>query len=91
MTETANPLSDPYELVSVKPVAPPSGASGVRWHRYDIVQGANRIVGYRQGGLDSVMLAVEAIVEQLNQRRLHQRGRVNLTPNPPSARRSAGR
>jgi hypothetical protein len=61
----------------VQTVPAPSGAAGV-WHRYEIEQGANRIVGYRLGGRDSVTMAAEAIVVQLNQRRLHQRGRVHL-------------
>jgi hypothetical protein len=70
-------LSDPYRLISVQAVAAPSGAAGV-WHRYEIEQGVNRIVGYRHGGLNSVTIAAEAIVVQLNQRRLHQRGRVHI-------------
>jgi hypothetical protein len=71
-------LADPYRLVSVRAVAAPSGAPGAPWHRYEIAQGVNRIVGYRHGGLDSVTTAVEAIVVQLNERRLHQRGRVHI-------------
>ncbi len=72
------PLSNPYELVSVRASAAPSGAVGVQWHRYEIVQGENRIVGYRQGELDGVTVALEALVAQLNERRLHQRGRVHI-------------
>jgi len=70
-------LLNPYRLVSVQSVRAPSGAAGV-WHRYEIEQGVNRIVGYRHGGFDSVTTAAEAIVIQLNERRLHQRGRVHI-------------
>lgn len=81
-TTAASPLSDPYELVSVRPAPAPSGAAGVHWHRYEIVQGENRIVGYRQGGLDNVTIALNALVVQLNERRLHQRGRVQIALQP---------
>jgi hypothetical protein len=79
-------LSNPYELVSVQATPAPSGAAGV-WHRYEIKQGVNRIVGIRHGGFASVTSAAEAIVIQLNERRIHQRGRVHLVlqskPPPP--------
>jgi hypothetical protein len=85
-------LADPYKLISVDEVATPSGTTGTSWHRYEISQGENRIIGYRQGRYDSVMVAVEAIVLQLNGRRLHQRGRVHLTPTGRSrSSQSAGR
>jgi hypothetical protein len=78
-------LADPYELVSVRAVAAPNDQAGAQWHRYEIAQGPNRIVGYRQGRLDSVTIAVEAIVVQLNQRRVLQRGRVHISRKPKSA------
>jgi hypothetical protein len=70
-------LTNPYELVSVRAAPAPIGATGV-WHRYEIKQGVNRIVGYRPGGFASVTSAAEAIVIQLNERRIHQRGRVHI-------------
>jgi hypothetical protein len=79
-----SPPADPYDLVSVRAVGTPSGATGTLWHRYEILQGGNRIVGYRQGRFENVTVAVEAIVLQLNERRLHQRGRVHLTPQSKS-------
>jgi hypothetical protein len=93
MTALPTPaLSNPYELVSVRAAAAPNGAAGTLWHRYEISQGVNRIVGYRQGGLDSVTVAVEAIVTQLNERRLHQRGRVHIALQPRSrSPQSSGR
>jgi 3-deoxy-D-arabino-heptulosonate 7-phosphate (DAHP) synthase len=73
------PLPDPYEIASIRAVSAPSGAAGSNWHRYEITQGVNRIVGYRNGEPDNVRLALEAIVSRLNERRHHQRGRVHVT------------
>jgi hypothetical protein len=83
-TIAASPLADPYLLVSVLAAPAPSGAAGSSWHRYEIRQGFNRIVGYRQGAAESVTTAVEALVVQLNERRIHQRGRVHLALGPDS-------
>jgi hypothetical protein len=80
----ATPLSDPYRLVSVRAAPTPVGAVGSSWHRYEICQGFNRIVGYRQGATDSVTTAIEALVAQLNERRLYQRGRVHIALGPTS-------
>ena len=76
-------LTNPYVLVSVQAATTPIGATGV-WHRYEIKQGVNRIIGYRPGGLHSVTIAAEAMVIQLNERRLHQRGRVHIALNSKS-------
>jgi hypothetical protein len=57
-------------LVSVLAVAPPTGAGGTSWHRYEIRQGPNSIVGYRQGAAEMVTSAIEELVVQLNERRL---------------------
>jgi hypothetical protein len=78
----ASPLADPYLLVSVLAVPPPVGATGASWHRYEIRQGFNHIGGYRQGPAERVTTAVEALVVQLNERRLYQRGRVHLALAP---------
>lgn len=71
-------LADPYELVSIRAAPAPKGASGVDWHRYEIVQGGNIIVGHRDGDLDTVTIEVNAIVTRLNERRMHRRGRVHI-------------
>lgn len=71
-------LPDPYEIVSIRSVTAPKGAAGTDWHRYEICQGTNQIVGYRAGGIESVTLAVERIVRDLNERRRHRRGRVHV-------------
>lgn len=71
-------LPDPYEVVSVRSVPAPAGTTGASWHRYEISQGENRIVGYRPGAIDDVMAAIEAIVQRLNERRRHRRGRVQV-------------
>ena len=80
----AHALADPYELVSVQAVPTPRGAAGALWHRYEIAQGDNKIVGYRQGGLETVTCAVESIVTRLNERRHQQRGKVQIALQPKS-------
>jgi hypothetical protein len=86
-------LLDPYELVSIRSVPAPAGATGAGWHRYEINQGQNKIVGYRDGGIGEVTIAVEAIVLQLNERRRHRRGRVHVVLQSRSgrAKRAAGK
>ena len=90
--DTESGLPDPYELVSIRAVPAPGGAAGSTWHRYEITQGRNRIVGYRDGGIDNVTLAVQAIVLGLNDRRRQRRGRVDvvLQPSSRAAKPSAG-
>jgi hypothetical protein len=78
-------LPDPYEVVSVRPVPAPAGTTGASWHRYEIRQGENNIVGYRAGPTCDVALAVEAIVLRLNERRRHRRGRVQVVLQARSA------
>lgn len=72
-------LDDPYEVVSVRRSETPAGAEGSDWHRYEIVQGKNRIKGYRQGSREDVTEAVTEIAARLNERRSGKRGRVKLT------------
>jgi hypothetical protein len=84
-TISASPLLDPYRLVSVLAAPTPAGATGSSWHRYEICQGSNRIVGYRQGAVESVTTAIEALVVQLNERRIYPRGRVHLALAPASS------
>lgn len=90
-TVAAPPLADPYQLVSVLATPAPAGATGSSWHRYEIRQGFNSIVGYRQGATESVTTAVEALVVQLNERRLYTRGRVHLALAPASGAAGAAR
>jgi len=82
MAEVTSGKGEPYEIESIRRVKAPPGTEGSDWHRYIIVQGKNTINGYRQGILEEVTMDVEEIVEQLNQRRLGKRGRVNLVPTP---------
>lgn len=89
-TVAPSPLSDPYLLVSVSAVPTPSGATGSSWHRYEIRQGSNRIVGYRQGAVEGVTTAIEALVVQLNERRIFSRGRVHLALAPAARPGNAG-
>lgn len=76
-----------YEIESVSPADPPQGMDGTNWHCYIIVQGANKIRGFRQGSRKAVMEAVEEIVLQLNERRGGKRGRVHV--QLPSAKKQA--
>ena len=71
-------LPDPFEIVSIRAVAAPPGTAGANWHRYEICQGDNRIVGYRAGANATVREAVELIVVGLNLRRTQRRGRVHV-------------
>ena len=71
-------LPDPFEIVSIRAVETPVGMPGTQWHRYEISQGDNRIVGYRAGAASVVQAAVELIVVRLNARRIMRRGRVHV-------------
>jgi hypothetical protein len=71
-------LPDPYEIVSIRSVPAPTGMSGANWHRYEIKQGDNTIVGYRAGRSESVTLSLESIVLRLNERRKNSRGKVHV-------------
>jgi hypothetical protein len=51
---------------------------GEDWHRYEISQGRNTIVGYRSGTSEGVRADVELIVLGLNLRRNTKRGRVHV-------------
>jgi len=76
-------MGQPYEIVSVQRAKHPPGTEGSNWHRYVIAfEGTETIRGYRQGSIKGVILAVEEIVAQLNERHGHKRGRVNLIPTP---------
>ncbi len=77
----ASNLPDPFEIVSIRAVAAPPGTAGTDWHRYEISQGSNRIVGYRTGAEGIVREAVELIVVRLNNRRVEKRGRVHVVLN----------
>lgn len=74
------PRTQFYAITSITKSDPPDGAEGSNWLCYVIEQGNNCIRGYRQGSQAVVREAVEEIVEQLNERRLGARGRVNQAP-----------
>ena len=79
MTNDTPVLDDPYEVVLVRRSETPPGAEGTDWYRYEIVQGKNRIKGYRRGSREDVTEAVSEIATRLNERRSGKRGRVKLT------------
>jgi hypothetical protein len=81
-TEVEQILPDPYEIKSIRSVAAPKGASGGNWHRYEICQGHNQIIGFRSGDIANVTAAVERIVYSLNDRRRLRRGRVHVVLQP---------
>lgn len=78
-TESKVPENGPFEMASLKKADAPDGTGGKNWYKYVINQGANQIVGYRQGSHQDVKQAVEDIVVNLNQRRSGKPGRVHLT------------
>ena len=72
-------MAQAYEIVSVRRAKRPPGGKGSYWYRYVIAfEGTNTIHGCRQGGLKAVTRAVEEIIAKLNERHLHNRGRVKL-------------
>jgi len=77
MIDSSSKMAGPFQISSVQASQPPPNAQGMDWHCYTIVQGANKIRGYRQGSYRAVRMAVEEIVAQLNERRMGKRGRVN--------------
>ncbi len=77
---------DPFEMTALAKTEAPAGAQGTNWYRYVITQGANTIVGYRQGSLRTVRNGIDEIVVRLNERRAGKVGRVHLTPSPKRTR-----
>ena len=70
-----------YEIVSIQRAEPPPGGKGSNWYRYVIAfEGSNTITGCRAGSLNAVTLAVENIVDQLNERHWNKRGRADHVP-----------
>jgi hypothetical protein len=76
MTDTIASSSQFYSIESIEPIDPPSGTEGDDWYQYVIVQGTNRISGYRQGNLESVRRATEENIELLNERQFGKRARI---------------
>lgn len=76
----------PFKVSSITRADAPEGAISANWYRYEIAQGANEIVGHREGSLQAVTQAVADIVTRLNERRLGKTGRVHLTPGPKKGR-----
>lgn len=58
-----------FKLVAIRHASPPEGCAGRDWLIYEIVQGTNRITGYRRGTVASATEEVEKIVLGLNERR----------------------
>lgn len=79
MTDNYSINKQPYRLDSIVAAEPPPGAEGADWYRYEIVQGTNKLHGYRQGSLESVTIAVEENIELLNERQLGKHRRGHLT------------
>ena len=60
-------LGEPFRLESITEVPAPDDRPGT-WHHYVILQGTNKIVGVRSGLRPEVTLALESLVEHLNER-----------------------
>lgn len=78
-SKSAPELTEKYELADIEKAKAPDGGDGNDWFRYTIIQGQNRITGYRQGSQRTVTKAVKDIVVELNERRGGKKGRVHLT------------
>lgn len=81
MSENSERTSQFYTIQSIEPIDPPSGTEGDDWHQYVIVQGTNKISGYRQGNLESVRRATEENIELLNERQFGKRARAQQSIN----------
>ena len=68
-----------YVIESIQASEPPLGTEGSNWFQYVIIQGANRISGYRQGDLESVRISTEENVALLNERQFGKRGHTKQT------------
>jgi hypothetical protein len=82
MNYESSAKGQPYEIVSIRPVAPPPDGVGSDWYGYEIARGNHTIHGCRQGKLKDVTIAVEEIVAQLNERRFGKRGYASQVPAP---------
>jgi hypothetical protein len=82
MTENPTTSSQFYTIESIEPIDPPTGTEGSDWHQYVIVQGTNRISGYRQGNIETVRQATEENIELLNERQFGKRARIQQSISP---------
>jgi hypothetical protein len=71
--------TEAFRLVTIRHAGAPEGCVGPDWLVYEIVQGKNRITGYRRGTLPAATSDVEKIVVGLNERR----GPTPAKPRPP--------
>jgi hypothetical protein len=70
--------NEPFRIIEFAKADPPSGQPDTEWYRYVISQGRAAMAGMRQGTRESVIAAVEDIVNRMNERRLGRSGRVHL-------------
>jgi hypothetical protein len=82
VTDTSG--GDGYRLAGIDKTAAPSDSNESDWFVYRIAQGANVITGYRRGELRAVTADLERMVKGLNERRIVNRGRVDLTTKGPA-------
>jgi hypothetical protein len=69
-------MGQSYEIVSIQRAESPPGAEGSEWYGYELAFGGTTTVhGCRQGNLKEVTIAVEELVEQLNERHWKKRTR----------------
>jgi hypothetical protein len=59
----------PFMIDSVAEADAPDGSDDL-WHHYTIKQGGNTITGMRSGTRAQVMVALDDMIERLNERRL---------------------
>ena len=85
--------NEPFRIVEFARADPPTGQPDTEWYRYVISQGRAAMAGIRQGSRESVIAAVEDIVNRMNERRLGRSGRVHLKMggNPKAAPAFSGK
>jgi hypothetical protein len=86
MVDAAPATTPSYKIVSVQRAKPMPDFEGSSWYNYVIsYEGEDNIRGCRQGDLEAVTVALEEIVERLNERhsgRFSRTGRVHLALTP---------
>jgi hypothetical protein len=70
--------NEPFRIIEFARADPPGGQPESEWYRYVISQGRAAMAGMRQGSRESVIAAVQDIVDRMNERRLGRSGRVHL-------------
>ena len=58
--------SESFQLKSVDKASPPLGTEGEDWYRFVVAGGKTKIVSYQRGARDTVLLAIDRYLSNLN-------------------------